>query len=94
MQCFHLHVQEMLGFVENIFVICLKPLVYFQVELQPPFIPTYMGEKKLRLFHRPPLKRYSHGALSTMGPHSVLPLMKEIKKKAKVKECPASILLK
>lgn len=56
------------------------------VELQPPFIPTYMGEKKLRLFHRPPLKRYSHGALSTMGPHSVLPLMKEIKKKAKQRE--------
>ncbi|KAG7166143.1 transcription initiation factor TFIID subunit 1-like, partial [Homarus americanus] len=56
------------------------------VELQPPFIPTYMGEKKLRLFHRPPLKRYSHGALSSMGPHAVHPLTKEIKKKAKQRE--------
>ncbi|XP_037804799.1 transcription initiation factor TFIID subunit 1-like [Penaeus monodon] len=56
------------------------------VELQPPFIPTYMGEKKLRLFHRPPLKRYSHGPLSTLGPHAVHPLTKEIKKKAKQRE--------
>lgn len=60
------------------------PLFSLQVELQPPFIPTYMGEKKLRLFHRPPLKRYSHGPLSTLGPHAVHPLTKEIKKKAKV----------
>ncbi|XP_069947042.1 transcription initiation factor TFIID subunit 1 isoform X2 [Cherax quadricarinatus] len=56
------------------------------VELQPPFVPTYMGEKKLRLFHRPPLKRYSHGALSNMGPHPVYPLTKEIRKKAKQRE--------
>ncbi|XP_047488468.1 transcription initiation factor TFIID subunit 1-like isoform X2 [Penaeus chinensis] len=56
------------------------------VELQPPFIPTYMGEKKLRLFHRPPIKRYSHGPLSTLGPHAVHPLTKEIKKKAKQRE--------
>ncbi|XP_068208830.1 transcription initiation factor TFIID subunit 1 [Palaemon carinicauda] len=56
------------------------------VELQPPFVPTYMGEKKLRLFHRPPLKRYSHGTLSSQGPHAVFSLIKEIKKKAKQRE--------
>ena len=56
------------------------------VELQPPFVPTYMGEKKLRLFHRAPLKRYSHGTLSTQGPHAVFSLTKEIKKKAKQRE--------
>ncbi|KAK7072813.1 Transcription initiation factor TFIID subunit 1 [Halocaridina rubra] len=56
------------------------------VELQPPFVPTYMGEKKLRLFHRPPLKRYSHGTLAMPGPHPVLSLTKEIKKKAKQRE--------
>ncbi|XP_076037164.1 transcription initiation factor TFIID subunit 1-like [Oratosquilla oratoria] len=56
------------------------------VELQPPFVPTYMGEKKLRLFHRPPLKRYSHGAITAPGPHPSFPLTKEIKKKAKQRE--------
>jgi hypothetical protein len=34
------------------------------VELQVPFVPTHMGPIKLRAFHRPPLKRYSHGALA------------------------------
>merc|ERR1712106_778449 len=46
-----------------------------------------MGEKKLRLFHRPPIKRYSHGPLAASGPHQVHPLTKEIKKKAKSREC-------
>lgn len=34
------------------------------VELQVPFVPTHMGPIKLRAFHRPPLKRYSHGPLA------------------------------
>ncbi|ELK15667.1 Transcription initiation factor TFIID subunit 1 [Pteropus alecto] len=41
---------------------------------------------KLRQFHRPPLKKYSFGALSQPGPHSVQPLLKHIKKKAKMRE--------
>ncbi|XP_018009322.1 transcription initiation factor TFIID subunit 1 [Hyalella azteca] len=56
------------------------------VELQAPFIPTYMGEKKLRHFHRPPLKRFSHGVLSSPGSHSVHSLAKEIKKKEKQRD--------
>lgn len=62
--------------------LCCQMLL--QVELQTPFISTYMGEKKLRQFHRPPLKRFSHGALATPGTHSVMSLAKEIKKKEKV----------
>lgn len=34
------------------------------VELRAPFVPTYIGEQRLRLFHRYPLKRYSHGVLA------------------------------
>ncbi|XP_011186353.2 transcription initiation factor TFIID subunit 1 isoform X5 [Zeugodacus cucurbitae] len=56
------------------------------VELRSPFIPTYMGPMKLRSFHRPPLKRFSHGALASPGPHPVLPLLKYIAKKAKQRE--------
>ncbi|XP_011211666.2 transcription initiation factor TFIID subunit 1 isoform X2 [Bactrocera dorsalis] len=56
------------------------------VELRSPFIPTYMGPMKLRSFHRPPLKRFSHGPLASPGPHSVLPLLKYIAKKAKQRE--------
>lgn len=56
------------------------------VELQAPFIPTYMGEKKLRHFHRPPLKRFSHGLLASSGPHHVYSLAKEIKKKEKQRD--------
>ena len=57
------------------------------VELRAPFIPTHMGAVKLRNFHRPPLKKYSHGALSSSpGPHVILPLTKHIKKKAKQRE--------
>ncbi|XP_012946001.1 LOW QUALITY PROTEIN: transcription initiation factor TFIID subunit 1 [Aplysia californica] len=55
-------------------------------ELRQPFFPTYMGTNKLRTFHRPPLKKYSHGPLSTFGPHPVQSLNKVIKRKAKVRE--------
>lgn len=43
-----------------------------------------MGPMKLRQFHRPALKKYSFGALAQQGPHAVQPLLKHIKKKAKV----------
>lgn len=55
------------------------------VELRAPFIPTHMGPMKLRGFHRPPMKKYSHGGLSGNAPHGVQPLLKNIKKKAKVR---------
>lgn len=54
------------------------------VELRSPFVPTHMGPIKLRAFHRPPMKRYSHGTLAQTNPHSVQPLLKNIRKKAKV----------
>lgn len=54
------------------------------VELRAPFVQTHMGPMRLRNFHRPPMKRFSHGALAHPGPHTVLPLLKHIKKKAKV----------
>ncbi|XP_059612108.1 transcription initiation factor TFIID subunit 1 isoform X2 [Phlebotomus argentipes] len=56
------------------------------VELRSPFIPTHMGPMKLRSFHRPPMKKYSHGALAASIPHPVLPLLKHIRKKAKQRE--------
>lgn len=56
------------------------------VELRAPFIPTHMGPMKLRLFHRPHMKNYSHGALATTNYHSVLPLQKHINKKAQQRE--------
>ncbi|XP_064482007.1 transcription initiation factor TFIID subunit 1-like isoform X2 [Ornithodoros turicata] len=56
------------------------------IELRAPFFPTHMGPLKLRSFHRPQLKRYSHGALAQPGPHGVIPLLKHIKKKAKMRE--------
>ncbi|KAM6300270.1 transcription initiation factor TFIID subunit 1 [Aegotheles albertisi] len=56
------------------------------VELRQPFFPTHMGPMKLRQFHRPPLKKYSFGTLSQPGPHAVQPLLKHIKKKAKMRE--------
>lgn len=66
-----------------------EKLVYVQhstpaAELRQPFFPTYMGPMKLRSFHRPPLKKYSHGTMAEKGPHQVLPLQKIIKRKAKV----------
>ncbi|XP_070554018.1 transcription initiation factor TFIID subunit 1-like [Ptychodera flava] len=56
------------------------------LELRQPFFPTHYGPMKLRLFHRPQLKRYSHGLLSNPGSHPVYPLLRQIKKKAKERE--------
>ncbi|KAL1130727.1 hypothetical protein AAG570_011968 [Ranatra chinensis] len=56
------------------------------VELRVPFVQTHMGQIRLRNFHRPPMKRYSHGALAHPGPHSVSALLKHIRKKAKLRE--------
>ncbi|XP_054274106.1 transcription initiation factor TFIID subunit 1-like [Macrosteles quadrilineatus] len=56
------------------------------VELRAPFVQTHMGPMRLRNFHRPPMKRYSHGPLAHPGPHTVIPLTKHIKKKAKQRE--------
>ncbi|RUS77280.1 hypothetical protein EGW08_014944, partial [Elysia chlorotica] len=55
-------------------------------ELRQPFFPTHMGPNKLRTFHRPPLKKYSHGPVATFGPHPVQSLIKVIKRKAKSRE--------
>lgn len=41
---------------------------------------------KLRAFHRPPLKKFSHGPLAQIMPHPVYPLLKHIVKKAKQRE--------
>ncbi|XP_033167357.1 transcription initiation factor TFIID subunit 1 isoform X1 [Drosophila mauritiana] len=56
------------------------------VELRAPFVPTHMGPMKLRSFHRPPLKKYSHGPMAQSIPHPVFPLLKTIAKKAKQRE--------
>lgn len=56
------------------------------LELRQPFFPTHMGPIKLRQFHRHPLKKYSHGNVSTKGPHYVTPLLKQIKRKARLRE--------
>uniref|UniRef100_A0A3B3UZ45 Transcription initiation factor TFIID subunit n=1 Tax=Poecilia latipinna TaxID=48699 RepID=A0A3B3UZ45_9TELE len=56
------------------------------LELRQPFFPTHMGPMKLRQFHRPALKKYSFGAVAQPGPHAVQPLLKHIKKKAKMRE--------
>ncbi|XP_054711819.1 transcription initiation factor TFIID subunit 1-like [Uloborus diversus] len=56
------------------------------IELRSPFFPTHLGPLKLRQFHRPPLKRFSHGALAQAGFHGVIPLLKHIKRKAKLRE--------
>ncbi|KAL7730813.1 hypothetical protein ACLKA6_003581 [Drosophila palustris] len=56
------------------------------VELRAPFVPTHMGAMKLRSFHRPPLKKFSHGPLAQTMPHPVHPLLKHIAKKAKQRE--------
>ncbi|CAL1535229.1 unnamed protein product [Lymnaea stagnalis] len=55
-------------------------------ELRQPFFPTHLGPNKLRQYHRPPLKKYSHGALASFGPHSVQSLNKVIKRKAKIRD--------
>ncbi|XP_060863239.1 transcription initiation factor TFIID subunit 1 [Metopolophium dirhodum] len=56
------------------------------VELKAPFVQTHMGPMRLRNFHRPPMKRYSHGVVAQPVFHSVQPLLKNIKKKAKLRE--------
>lgn len=56
------------------------------LELKPIFFPTFMGPIKLRSFHRPALKRYSHGAIADSLSHPVIPLLKHMKKKAKQRE--------
>ncbi|XP_040573195.1 transcription initiation factor TFIID subunit 1 [Lepeophtheirus salmonis] len=57
------------------------------VELQAPFVPTHIGPIKLRLFHRPPVKRFSKGPLMDYTAfYGVIPLQKHIKKKAKARE--------
>uniref|UniRef100_A0A3Q0SDY8 Transcription initiation factor TFIID subunit n=1 Tax=Amphilophus citrinellus TaxID=61819 RepID=A0A3Q0SDY8_AMPCI len=56
------------------------------LELRQPFFPTHMGPMKLRQFHRQTLKKYSFGALAQPGPHPAQPLLKHIKKKAKMRE--------
>ncbi|XP_038063067.1 transcription initiation factor TFIID subunit 1-like [Patiria miniata] len=56
------------------------------VELRQPFFPTHMGPIRLRHFHRPQVKRFSHGALASPGYHNVWPLLRRIKTKAKLRE--------
>lgn len=56
------------------------------LELRQPFFPTFLGQMRLRAFHRPSLKRYSHGAVADSLPHGVVPLLKHIKRKAKARE--------
>lgn len=53
------------------------------VELRAPYFPTHMGPLKLRRFHRPALKQYSHGPLSQEGFHGVYSLIKHIRHKSK-----------
>jgi transcription initiation factor TFIID subunit 1 len=54
------------------------------VELKAPFVQTHMGQMRLRNFHRPPMKRYSHGNVTRPVFHPIEPLLKNIKMKAKV----------
>lgn len=56
------------------------------VELRQPLFPTYLGQSKLRTWHRPMLKKYSYGMMAQPGPQSVHPLLKHIKKKARMRE--------
>ncbi|XP_032993539.1 transcription initiation factor TFIID subunit 1-like [Lacerta agilis] len=55
------------------------------LQLQQPFFPTHLDPTELRQMHRPPLKKYTVGALSQPGPHPVQPLLNHIKKKAKMR---------
>ncbi|XP_018561669.1 transcription initiation factor TFIID subunit 1-like [Anoplophora glabripennis] len=56
------------------------------MELRVSFVQSHTGPVRLRNFHRPPLKRFSHESLFKRGPHSVMPFVTQIKKKAKDKE--------
>ncbi|XP_053230866.1 transcription initiation factor TFIID subunit 1 [Podarcis raffonei] len=55
------------------------------MQLQQPFFPTHLDPTELRQLHRPPLKKYSVGALSQPGPHPVQSLQNHIEKKAKMR---------
>jgi transcription initiation factor TFIID subunit 1 len=50
------------------------------VELRQPYFPTKMSVPQLRNFHRPPLKKYSHGPMSQFTCHPVQSLHKTIRK--------------
>ena len=56
------------------------------VELRAVLFPCHLSITKLRNFHRPHLKKYSHGAMTSAGPHPVLPLIKQIRRKQKLRE--------
>lgn len=56
------------------------------IELRQPFFPTHMGPLKLRSIHRPALKRFSHGPLASPGPHGVISLLKNIRRKQKERD--------
>ncbi|VVC30227.1 Bromodomain, conserved site,Transcription initiation factor TFIID subunit 1, domain of unknown [Cinara cedri] len=56
------------------------------LELRKPFIPTFMGPVYLRNFHRPSMKRYSHGTVAQRTFHPVYPLTENIKIKAKLRK--------
>lgn len=48
------------------------------VKLSTPFIPSHIGPTGLKNFHRPLMKRYSHGAISQSVFHPIQPLLKNI----------------
>jgi len=54
------------------------------LELRTPFIPSNLGTLRLQNFHRPALKKYSHGLLAQNVYHPVFSLSREISVKAKV----------
>ncbi|XP_035232818.1 transcription initiation factor TFIID subunit 1-like [Stegodyphus dumicola] len=56
------------------------------LELHASFFPTYMGPLKLRRFHRPALRQYSHGPLSQIKFHGVYSLTSFIKEKKKQRQ--------
>ena len=56
------------------------------LELRMPFFPTHMGLMRLRLFHRPPIRRFTYGAIADSLSHPVNTLAKYLKKKSKQRE--------
>ncbi|XP_034234543.1 transcription initiation factor TFIID subunit 1-like [Thrips palmi] len=56
------------------------------LDLRTPFIPTNLGTLRLQNFHRPALKKYSHGLLAQYVYHPVYSLTREICLKAKQRE--------
>lgn len=53
------------------------------LELQAPYFQTFIGPVKLKRFHRPTLKQYSHGPLAEVNFHGVKSLAKRIRQKEK-----------